>query len=293
MCNESAEQLPVSLRGVYEVADCVVIPCFFDLPNRFRRSIQRQAHRVRNRPQQIHSYDHKPLKGFQAVPLQSLLHQESGEPEQPLSLHRLQTAISPKGPGSNDRTRKERLLNTITSLPIIFVGLHTIRHRESAAGVQFGASLLGVGLAATAYHASSGKLRKHLRKLDYWSISLSTTAAVRAALPAKSQARARLSSIGLLALVPFQPSAVTAINASIAQVEFARCSQKCPTLRSAHRRQAASLAAGLACFGLEDVAMQHNMGFVHAMWHCLACYAVSSANALIKHKECELHNFAG
>jgi len=32
------------------------------------------------------------------------------------------------------------------------------------------------------------------------------------------QARARLSSIGLLALVPFQPSAVTAINASIAQV---------------------------------------------------------------------------
>ncbi len=61
------------------------------------------------------------------------------------------------------------------------------RHRESTAGVQFGASLLGVGLAATAYHASSGKLRKHLRKLDYWSISLSTTAAVRAALPAKSQ----------------------------------------------------------------------------------------------------------
>ena len=61
------------------------------------------------------------------------------------------------------------------------------RHRESAAGVQFGASLFGVGLAATAYHASSGKLRKYLRKLDYWSISLSTTAAVRAALPAKSQ----------------------------------------------------------------------------------------------------------
>ena len=39
--------------------------------------------------------------------------------------------------------------------------------------------------------------------------------------------------------------------------------------------------------------MQHNMSFVHAVWHCLACYAVSSANALIKHKECELHNFAG
>lgn len=274
------------------------MPCLVDMSNKVRGSIQRQAQCLRDRTQQAHSCDHKPLQGsqlksFQAVPLQSLLHQEPGGPKQRLCLLNFQTAISPKGPGSNDRTRRERLLNTLTSLPIIFVGLHTIRHRESAAGVHFGASLLGVGLAATAYHASSGKLRKHFRKMDYWSISLSTTAAVRAALPAKSQTRARLSSIGLLALVPFKPSAVTAINASIAQVEFARCSQKCPMLRSAHRRQAASLAAGLVCFGLEDVAMQHNMSFVHAVWHCLACYAVSSANALIKHKECELHNFAG
>lgn len=61
------------------------------------------------------------------------------------------------------------------------------RERSSVEGVQFGASLLGVGIAATAYHVSSGRLRKHLRKLDYWSISLCTTAAVRAALPAKSQ----------------------------------------------------------------------------------------------------------
>jgi len=36
------------------------------------------------------------MKGFQAVPLQSLLHQEPGGPKQPLSLHNLQTAISPE-----------------------------------------------------------------------------------------------------------------------------------------------------------------------------------------------------
>jgi len=88
--------LLVSLRAVYEVADCVVIPCLFDLPNKVRRSIQRQAHCVRDRTQQTHSCDRKPLKSFQAVPLQNLLHQEPGGPEQPLSLHRLQTAISPK-----------------------------------------------------------------------------------------------------------------------------------------------------------------------------------------------------
>lgn len=194
MC--SAEHLLVSLRAVYEVADCVVMPCLVDMSNKVRGSIQRQAQCLRDRTQQAHSCDHKPLQGsqlksFQAVPLQSLLHQEPGGPKQRLCLLNFQTAISPKGPGSNDRTRRERLLNTLTSLPIIFVGLHTIRHRESTAGVHFGASLLGVGLAATAYHASSGKLRQHFRKLDYWSISLSTTAAVRAALPAKSQTRAR------------------------------------------------------------------------------------------------------
>ena len=72
------------------------------------------------------------------------------------------------------------------------------------------------------------------------------------------------------------------------QVEFAKCSQRCPQLRTVHRRQAVSLAAGLTCFGLEDMALQRNMGFVHALWHCLACHAVSSANALIKHKELQL-----
>jgi len=43
------------------------------------------------------------------------------------------------------------------------------------------------------------------------------------------QARARLSSIGLLALVPFQPSAVTAINASIAQVPLSSQATSCST----------------------------------------------------------------
>ena len=69
------------------------------------------------------------------------------------------------------------------------------------------------------------------------------------------------------------------------QFEYAKCSTKCPQLRSAHRRQAVTLAAGMACFGLEDMAIDRDIGFVHAMWHCLACYAVSSVNALISYKE--------
>lgn len=71
----------------------------------------------------------------------------------------------------------------------------------------------------------------------------------------------------------------------IVQAEFVRGAQRTPALKSAFRRQAASLTAGLACFGLEDAAMEHGVGWTHALWHSLAGYAVSSVNALIQHQE--------
>lgn len=64
-----------------------------------------------------------------------------------------------------------------------------------------------------------------------------------------------------------------------------RGAQSVPSLKPAFRRQATSLAAGLACFGLEDAAMERGLGCTHALWHCLAGYAVSSVNALIQHQE--------
>ena len=33
-----------------------------------------------------------------------------------------------QGPGSNDRTKAERIINVLTSLPIALVGVHTIRY---------------------------------------------------------------------------------------------------------------------------------------------------------------------
>lgn len=239
MCSIHGDNSPVDFDATNKLADNTAQSSLVEAQT--HRVAQQQAGPTTDRHRRPPQNVDKHLRGFQAGPLQNLLHQHSNRPQHLPMLNRLQAAISPKGPGSNDRTRNERLLNTLTSLPIAFVGLHTIRHRETAAGVHFGA-------------------------------------------------RARLASMGLVTLLPFQPTAVTAINASIAQVEFAKCSQRCPALRSAHRRQAASLVAGLACFGLEDAAMKHNMGFVHAMWHCLACYVVSSANFLIKHKECEMQD---
>lgn len=69
------------------------------------------------------------------------------------------------------------------------------------------------------------------------------------------------------------------------QVEFVRGAQQSAALKPAFKKQAASLAVGLACFGLEDAAMERGVGCTHALWHCLAGYAVSSVNALIQHHE--------
>lgn len=57
-------------------------------------------------------------------------------------------------------------------------------------------------------------------------------------------------------------------------------------LRRAHRRHLALGGLGVACFALEDVARdQLACGFVHAAWHCLACYGVAGVNALLRDSE--------
>ncbi len=42
------------------------------------------------------------------------------------------------------------------------------RRRQTSEGQHFGAWLVALGATATAYHASEGRLRVALRKLDYW-----------------------------------------------------------------------------------------------------------------------------
>ena len=59
------------------------------------------------------------------------------------------------------------------------------RARRSREGRRYGSALVLVGAAATAYHAASGRLRRHLRKLDYWTISLASTRLLEALAPAR------------------------------------------------------------------------------------------------------------
>ncbi len=45
--------------------------------------------------------------------------------------------------------------------------------------------MLAVGLAATAYHCSSGSIRKAFRRADHWTISMASNQLARAVHPGK------------------------------------------------------------------------------------------------------------
>lgn len=90
------------------------------------------------------------------------------------------------------------------------------RVRCSREGKGYGISLVLVGAAATAYHAASGRLRRHLRKLDYWTISLASTRLLDALAPAGC--RRPMLQAGSWALTPFRPTAVSTLNFALAEV---------------------------------------------------------------------------
>ncbi|KAK9789928.1 hypothetical protein WJX73_007486 [Symbiochloris irregularis] len=148
----------------------------------------------------------------------------------------LRSSLKPKGPGTNDRHIAERILNVATSMPFVLLGVKTLRKdRHASTNHQLlGLSLVSVGVAATSYHAASGSLRRTLRKLDYWSISLCSTLLARALSPQSAFAGAV--QMASLAMIPFQPTAVTAANTALMEMKFARSSQRHPALRQAWRQ---------------------------------------------------------
>ncbi|KAK9827592.1 hypothetical protein WJX81_001932 [Elliptochloris bilobata] len=123
----------------------------------------------------------------------------------------------PQGPGTCDHTPAERTANLLTCLPFFKIGLDTYRNSSTDAGRLYGASVVGVGAGAMAFHATNGEARCWGRRLDYWVIAMSAAALSRIVYPSVPQ-HTRIS----LALVPFQPLAVTIANGVSIQAEFAR-----------------------------------------------------------------------
>lgn len=157
---------------------------------------------------------------------------------------------------------------------------HLPRQQQQAEGKAFGKSVVAVGCVATAYHASSGRVRVWLRKADYWCISWATSRLLRALHPG-SRAVQRATSL-VLPAVPFQPFAISAANICAAEVEFVRMASRDEQQAASVTRHAASLAAGLACFALEDIALERGVVIVHAAWHLLACMALFETGGLLR-----------
>lgn len=191
--------------------------------------------------------------------------------------------LHPQGVTHNDNTLSQRTVNIITSLPLLAVGIRMLNRHNSSEGQQFALSMMAVGAAATAYHASSGESRKVLRKLDYWTIAASSAAMMKA-LWADSRF-AQKAFTAALCLVPFRPFHVSAAHTVLMQGEFARLAIKDEKIRPHFRRHLLCASAGAVAFLGEDFFADRGFTHVHSLWHLLAAASVLSAGTMIEHKE--------
>ena len=197
---------------------------------------------------------------------------------------RVRDQIRPQGDCPNDDSADQRLLNVITSLPFVGVGLHMRKMLSSKEGKAYANSMLMVGAAATLYHATHGRLRKMCRKLDYYSISYASGRMVGAIWP-ESKVLNRVVKGGWF-LIPFRPFILSTSYAIAMQIEFIKQGVNDKRLRRHLIGHGATAVAGACAFSFEEV-LADAWGFkhMHSLWHCLSAYGVYTVGKLIEHKE--------
>lgn len=193
--------------------------------------------------------------------------------------------LQPQGDVPNDSTNAQRALNIVTSLPVVLLGLDLRGKVKTAEGRSYANSVVAVGLAATLYHASWGRVRRTTRKLDYYAISYSSAKLVRALWPGETAKRVEHV---MHCITPFRPFWVSTAGAAAMQVEFVRLAAKHESLRPTLKRHlGAAVASGLA-FATED-ALAENSGLVgkhmHSFWHLASTTALWTIGELVQHKE--------
>jgi hypothetical protein len=191
--------------------------------------------------------------------------------------------MQPQGDTHNDDTTGQRIINIATSLPFFAVGANMLGRYRTPECREYGYSILAVGAAATLYHASSGKLRRIARKLDYWTIAASSTCMIKALFPENPWIRRSLSTS--LVAVPFKPFVISTANTVAMQAEFARQAVQHEHMRPHFAYHAAAALTGVVAFAVEDVLLERGMSHVHALWHLLSAAAVASTTTLVEHKE--------
>ncbi|KAF5835413.1 hypothetical protein DUNSADRAFT_7447 [Dunaliella salina] len=156
-----------------------------------------------------------------------------------------QSLLSPQGPGGCDHNQYERCANCVTSAPFVMVGVHAFRKRSTLDGKIWGASMMGVGMCSCGFHASTGKWRTLGRRLDYWSIAMSSNLMLQAvhghlftpyacafehcrsiAMSSNLMLRAIIPNVPVgmtvasMALTPFKPFLVSFLNSTAMEYKF-------------------------------------------------------------------------
>ncbi|GJP38219.1 hypothetical protein CLOM_g22686 [Closterium sp. NIES-68] len=177
-----------------------------------------------------------------------------------------------------DQRPVEKALNIISCAPFFLVGLNTPRAKECPKARLYSQSVMGIGAAAMAYHASSGPVsRPILHWLDCTMIAISTLCFSRAALPA-DQHSAALMAVST-AMVPVRPSLVMGVHWGLLEASFWRRSRREPSLARAHSLHVATaVTAGAAM--LADKTVAHHPA-LHALWHVVAAGVLHTANVLL------------
>ncbi|GER37337.1 F15H11.13 protein [Striga asiatica] len=174
---------------------------------------------------------------------------------------------------SGDKSITETVVNVLTSLPFIVLGLQAPRKNLNCK--IYANSLIGVGVASSFYHASRGKIRKYLRWADYTMIATATVCLSRAIRNENPKLLMAASAFFL----PIQPLMVSAVHTGMMEVAFAKRAFEDPELRMAHNVHKMSSLLGGALFIADDLFPE--TPFLHAGWHLAAAIGVSTCNKLL------------
>lgn len=173
-----------------------------------------------------------------------------------------------------DRNLAETVVNVLTSLPFIALGIQAPRKNLNC--TLYANSLIGVGVVSSLYHASRGTVRKYLRWADYTMIATSTVCLTRALRNENSKFLMATSAL----LLPVQPLMVSAVHTGLMEVAFAKRAVEDPKLRATHNVHRMSSLAGGALFIIEDYFPE--TPYLHAAWHLAAAVGVGTCNKLLE-----------
>ncbi|KAH7292880.1 hypothetical protein KP509_28G002200 [Ceratopteris richardii] len=168
----------------------------------------------------------------------------------------------------------DRIANIFTSIPFIIIGIQA--PRNGLAKRLYADSVVGVGLASSFYHCSSGDARQLFRYGDYAMIATSTLLLSKALRKEDSKILYATSA----ALLPIQPALVSAFHVGLMEVTFAQRAQREPHLRKAHTIHAISTLVGCALFIADDI--YPDTPFLHAAWHVAAAIGTATCVQLLK-----------